>query len=88
MEYEWEKKVRTQIDFDAIEALLPDGYFLAGLAIADDESVEACLWRCDIYGPSISDADIWKDISGDAERLYAESVDAMNRTLYAQSRQN
>ena len=73
MEYEWESEI-TQDLLDEIDAMLPEGIFLTGIAVFNDESVEGALIKRDDQPVSLAGADIWKDVNGDAVRHYESAV--------------
>lgn len=72
MTYDWEEKI-TQELLDEIDLLLPDGIYLAGIAVFDDESVEGALVSCSSQPTSLAGADIWNDINGDAQGAYLKA---------------
>jgi hypothetical protein len=75
MTYDWEKTI-TQDMMDKIDAILPRGVSLMGLAVANVDSVEAALIEntSSLTGNVIVDADVWRDIYGDASRIYDDQV--------------
>lgn len=74
MTYDWEKKI-TADKMAEIDALLPDGIHLIGLAVENASTCEAALIKhpeCPSGGVLM--ADVFKDIQGDAERFYSDAV--------------
>lgn len=70
MQYDWEKKI-TQKTLRKINALLPDGLLLRGVAVENVMTAEAALIESPDVKPNImAMADVWRDILGDADQHY------------------
>lgn len=74
MEYEWEAKARRllrHMDGDL------GSFTVIGFAVLNWDNGEAALLRFDDLD-GIDAADAWKDVSGDAIRIYNETVDGLH----------
>lgn len=75
MRYDWEDKI-TQDMIRQMQDILPDGFMLCGVAVGYPFAVEGALIVAETTEPSgIFAADVWKDIDGDAQRIYGEAVE-------------
>jgi hypothetical protein len=73
MKYTWEKKI-SQATIARMQALLPDGYVLRGVAVENHESVEAALIRNrGASSGNMEAVDAWTDILGDAVRIFSDN---------------
>lgn len=70
MNYDWEKRV-TPAMMAQIDRILPDGINLVAVAVENAESCEAALiTHPEVPASGLLMCDLWKDLSGDASRLY------------------
>jgi len=81
MKYEWEELV-DQATMDEIDALLPEGIHLIGIAVDNAETCEgALIKREDVPTAGVLMADLFQDILGDAEEYYGKSVESMRKDI-------
>ena len=72
--YAWEKKI-SQKTIRAMEALLPDGCSLRGIAVQNDWAVEGALIRNrDASTGDMEAVDVWQDIMADACRISGDNT--------------
>jgi len=75
MQYEWEAKL-TEDAIDSIASVLSQcGLQLAGIAACEPDNGEAALVFVDTGESDIFEADIRKDIMGDAEGQYEQALE-------------
>lgn len=74
MEYKWEKSARAAL---LKGKGLPRKFRIVGFAVANDDTGEAALLRVAEHDGSVTCADLWKDISGDAWKHYDTSLESV-----------
>jgi hypothetical protein len=79
--YEWENEITEEFIADMLKYIndgLPDNISAIGIAFAETEEVEGGLHIIDdIFSYPDADADVLKDINGDAARIYKDKVDLL-----------
>lgn len=78
MEYGWEKRI-SKATLDKINAMLPRGLHLVGLAVENLNTAEGALVckHREVMNVAVSGADVWRDIYGDAANRYQVSMNVM-----------
>jgi len=78
--YEWEKHEAFRAAFFELESMMPDGIYVEGLAVANSETGEGALIFDDApvdLESSVFNADVKKDILGDAQEAYGTAKGLM-----------
>jgi hypothetical protein len=88
MEYDWEKAARKKFlkMFPAHTIHAPTGLVVIGIVVAEPELVEAAiieLDEADNWGGDLGAADIWKDVFGDADRIYDKYLKRFDAAMKA-----
>ena len=79
--YEWEGEITPDL-MDAIDALLPDGIHLIGLAVDNADTAEgALILHPEVPAKGVLMADLFKDIKGDADAFYDVAVKSLFRVV-------